>query len=179
MVTKEPLLPLTGEHELQPNADAAFGYVGRALSHCICCPHPSSSKVNRLGRHGPISSPIVKATSFLLSQKCFVTSISDTATRVAQRARGRMVTALGSRAEAPGSIPESGLLFYLFLQLDILVSSRILSSDRVTNVLRAERSTPNVPEINAGTKGAPCGGPESVSPQRSILLFRRHRRLRR
>ncbi|KAG0423252.1 hypothetical protein HPB47_000959 [Ixodes persulcatus] len=25
VVTKEPLLPLTGEHELQPNADAAFG----------------------------------------------------------------------------------------------------------------------------------------------------------
>ncbi|KAG0440273.1 hypothetical protein HPB47_016352 [Ixodes persulcatus] len=25
MVTKEPLLLLTGEHELQPNADAAFG----------------------------------------------------------------------------------------------------------------------------------------------------------
>ncbi|KAG0420070.1 hypothetical protein HPB47_003699 [Ixodes persulcatus] len=38
---------------------------------------------------------------------------------------------------------------------------------------------PNVPEAHAATKGAPRGKPESVSPQRSILLFRRHRSLRR
>ena len=100
---------------------------------------------------------IAKATSLFMSQKCFVTCISDIATRVAERARGRMV-----RAELPGSIPGSGLLFYLFFQLDILVSSRTLSCDRVTNILRQERSTPNFRETHAGTKGAPRGGSESL-----------------
>ncbi|CAN7976714.1 unnamed protein product [Ixodes persulcatus] len=69
VVTEEPLLPLTGEHELQPNADAAFGHVSRALSHCICCPHPCSSNANGLGRHGLISSP---KRPFFLSQRCFL-----------------------------------------------------------------------------------------------------------
>ncbi|CAN8029643.1 unnamed protein product, partial [Ixodes persulcatus] len=72
----------------------------------------------------------------------------------------------------------SGMFFYLFSQLGVLVSSRTFSSDRVPNVLRAERSRPNVPETHAPTKGAPLGEPESVSPQRSTQLFRRHRRLR-
>lgn len=61
----------------------------------------------------------------------------------------------------PGSISGSEYFFYSFFHFSILISSRILSSYRGTNVLRAERSAPNVPEAYLSTKGAPRGGPGS------------------
>ncbi|CAN8023688.1 unnamed protein product [Ixodes persulcatus] len=43
--------------------------------------------------------------------------------------RDRMVTARDCRAESLGSIPVSGMFFYLFFQLGVLENSRTLSSD--------------------------------------------------
>lgn len=69
-----------------------------------------------------------------------------------ERMRGRMVTVLGFRVAAPGSIPEGGCFFYLLFQFSPLVRSRTLSSELGTNVLRAERFTPIVPEIHVAKK---------------------------